>query len=86
MQEPYYAFHISIQGRKEAKHGTGRTPDEEEDKGLRLIPEKHPEAFCKDYKEDCAQVQMQGLRTHLPGKGHQGEEARSTSSIGEDND
>jgi hypothetical protein len=29
---------------------------------------------------------VQGMRTHLPGKGHQGEKTRSTSCIGEDND
>jgi len=38
MQEPYYTCHIDIQGRKEAKHGTGRAPNEEKDKGLRFIP------------------------------------------------
>jgi hypothetical protein len=86
MQEPYYARHIYIQGRKEAKHGTGRAQDEKEDKGLWFIPEEHPETFRKDYKENCTQVQVQGVRTHLPVKRHQVEEAGSATGIGEDND
>lgn len=86
MQEPYYTCHIYIQGRKEAKYGTGRAQNEKEDKGLRFIPEEHPETFCKDYKEDRTQVQVQGMRTHLPVERHQVEEARSTAGIGEDND
>ena len=86
MQEPYNTCHIHIQGRKEAKYGRGGAPDEEKDKGIWVISKEHPETFCKDYKEDCAQIQVQGLRTHLPDKGYEIEEARSTSSIGVDND